>query len=97
MSTNAFANIKDAGDSEVPPLSYLNIRITLESGQVNSGSVTVGPARAEEAVSPFRSYHSADLLQDVSLHEGENRGHVVSVDAGIEGVRQPLTRQTVGV
>lgn len=65
--------------------------------QVDGVSVRHGATGAEEALAALPADDGAHLPQHVLLHQREYRGHLISVDGRIEGVRQPLAQQPVRV
>jgi len=65
--------------------------------QVDGVSVRYGAAGTEEALAAVPADDGAHLPQHVLLHQGEHRGHLVSIDGRIECVGQPLAQQPVRV
>lgn len=68
-----------------------------KSRQVDGCAISGRPSWTKHAVTPLRSDHSTNFSYDMCFHQSKNWGHLVSVYAGIQGVRQPLSCQAVGV
>lgn len=65
------------------------------SGNVECIHVGNRTARAEHGISILKSDFAKHFVDDYSLHQGEHRGHFVGVQAGIHGLCQPTSSQTV--
>jgi len=65
--------------------------------QVDGVSVRYRAARTEKALAVVPADDGAHLPQHVLLHQGEHRGHLISIDGWIECIGQPLAQQPVRV
>lgn len=65
------------------------------SGNVECIHVGNRTTRAEHGISILKSDFAKHFVDDYSLHQGEHRGHFVGVQAGIHGLCQPTSSQTV--
>lgn len=77
--------------------NYLDFGYGVVSGTADGVTVSHGASRAEDAVALTPADKLPHLCQDSLLHESEDWRHLVCVDTGVEGIRQPLAHQTVRV